>query len=294
MVDAHAHVWVEAQPGHSADMPCLDDEAKARQELTEFYSAGGRTLVDCQPAFTGRNGLRLRQLAVDTGVKIVASTGFHLQKYYPSGHGLFTADENTAAQFFIRELTEGLVETCEETPLPAGQIKAACPARPEDWPRALMAGAAQAALTTGAAVQIHTEKGAGAEAILDFFQKAGLDPHRIVLAHMDKRADFGLHRMLVQAGALVEYDTFSREKYDPEENVWPLIEKMMASGLEDGIALANDLAYKREWHAYGGSPGLESLLTCVLPRLNALGLAEPVIKKILGGNIAHRLARARS
>ena len=240
----------------------------------------------------GRDGNRLRQLSLATKVKIVASTGFHLQKYYRRDHWLFTAELQKVKELFVRELTEGLTECLNESEtVLAGQIKAACPALKQDWPERLMIGAAYAAQITGSAVHVHTEKGSGAEGIVAFFQKAGLDPRRLILAHMDKRIDKKLHKQLIEEGVLLEYDTFSRAKYDPDNRVWPLLFDLLDAGLEDGIAIANDLAYKNEWQAYGGNPGLASLPNIILPRLRVSGIDEEVIEKLTHRNIANRLAR---
>ena len=63
-----------------------------------------------------------------------------------------------------------------------------------------------------------------------------------MLCHIDKRPDVGLHRDLAAAGVLLEYDTFFRPKYDPERNVWPLVERMLADGYAASIAIGTDLA----------------------------------------------------
>ncbi len=296
LTDSHAHVWIESSSANSADLPCLNEFEKAQQELTAFKHAGGSTLIDCQPGGAGRVAQRLKDLSTKTGINIVASTGFHLKKYYPEDFWLFSASLQSAEAFFVKELNESMQETLgKEKPIRAGQIKTACPADPAVWPRGLMKAAAKAAVATGAALHVHTERGAGAIHILEFYAKCGLDPQKLILAHMDKRPDFILHKRLIKAGVLLEYDTFSREKYAPETNVWPLIIKLADAGLlSRGITLANDLAYKAEWQAYGGAPGLTSLPKIILPRLKSIGLGQNTIKKITGENIASRLARSLS
>ena len=68
----------------------------------------------------------------------------------------------------------------------------------------------------GAAIQVHTERGAQMDRIVDMLVGFGIAPDRLVLCHVDKRADFGLHRDLAQRNVLLEYDTFYRDKYQPE------------------------------------------------------------------------------
>jgi phosphotriesterase-related protein len=130
----------------------------------------------------------------------------------------------------------------------------------------------------------------GAEAILRFFVSQGLSAHKLVICHIDKRPDFGLHRELAAEGALLEYDTFFREKYDPERHLWPLLDRMLHSGLWGSLALATDLAEIAMWQVRGG-PGLSALPGVIQLRLRGMGLEARTIQALLGGNINRRLAR---
>jgi phosphotriesterase-related protein len=154
-----------------------------------------------------------------------------------------------------------------------------------------MEAAAQAAAETGAAVEIHTEKGAEAEHIVASMGRFGLEGGRIVLCHVDKRPDFELHRDLAQAGVMLEYDTFYRPKYRPEEGVWPLLERMLAAGCDAQVAIATDMADASMWSRLRGGPGLTGLLTDIKPRLEKLGVQTETIEGLVGINIAGRLAR---
>jgi phosphotriesterase-related protein len=107
---------------------------------------------------------------------------------------------------------------------------------------------------------------------------------------MDKRPDAGLHKELARLGVLLEYDTFQRPKYNPSANVWPLLEKMVAAGCADRVALATDLAEAPLYHHLGGGPGLASLPGEIASQLSQKGFPESVRRQLLGGNIARRLA----
>jgi phosphotriesterase-related protein len=97
---------------------------------------------------------------------------------------------------------------------------------------------------------------------------------RLVLCHMDKRPDRSLHSELAAAGALLDYDTFYRPQYLPDETAWPLIAEMLAAGFERSLALATDIAEAALWKRIGGGAGLPGLLTAILPRLQAAGVTE--------------------
>jgi phosphotriesterase-related protein len=139
-------------------------------------------------------------------------------------------------------------------------------------------------------VQIHTEKRALAEKAVVFFEKRGVNASQMVICHIDKRPDFCIHQELAKFGVLLEYDTFFRPKYQPETNVWPLVEKMVQAGLGGSFCLATDMAEAEMYAAIGGGPGLASLPGAIKSRLQTMGLPEADICKVLGGNIARRLA----
>jgi predicted metal-dependent phosphotriesterase family hydrolase len=292
ITDAHNHVWIEGFKGADPANPVLDQLALIRRELNDYRLAGGSSLLDCQPGGCGRDGRRLLELSRLSGVHIIACTGFHRRKYYPSDSKFWSLTSQSAADLFISELTRGLKETLSgRQPVLAGFIKIALEDSWEKCPLPFLEAAAAAATKTGCVVEIHTEKGALAVEIVDFFIKHAVPADQLVICHIDKHIDFGLHAELARSGALLEYDTFFRPKYDPEINVWPLVDRMAASGLEACVTLATDMAEKEMYLAYGGGPGLASLPLKIKSRLADRGLPESAIQQLVGGSIARRLAR---
>jgi phosphotriesterase-related protein len=292
IVDAHAHAWIAPVPAASPGLPQLADLPAIQAELVDYRQAGGSALVDCQPGGCGRDGRVLAQLSAASGVYLIACTGFHLRKYYPPDAWLWQAGVDRAHTAFVSELSQGLVETPDTAqPVKAGFVKIACEATLEATPAALVEAAAGAALQTGSAVLVHTERGLDAERIVAALASYGLKAGRLILCHMDKRPDPGLHRALAQQGVLLEYDTFYRPRYQPEQNAWPLLERMLAEGLEGQLAIGTDMAYPSFWSRLGGGPGLTGLMTRIIPRLRALGCQPTTIKRLTGANIAGQLAQ---
>ncbi|MCJ7511613.1 MAG: hypothetical protein MUO23_01430 [Anaerolineales bacterium] len=115
-------------------------------------------------------------------------------------------------------------------------------------------------------------------------------PTQLVLCHMEKGPGLALHRELARSGVVLEYDTCFRRKYEPEVDLWPLMEGMASAGLTDYLVCPLGMAELEMWNNFGGSPGLPALLTDVVPRLHDLGLGKSLIQGLVGGNIAHRLA----
>jgi phosphotriesterase-related protein len=263
LADAHDHVWIKPPLGVApeAQYP-LDDYEAIEGELRAFRAAGATTIVDCMPGGAGRDAAMLVRLSQATGLHIAAVTGFHVQKYYPPNHWLWSASAQRATAFFIEELTIGMREVSGS--VPATVIKIGYTGVIEGQSRVLMEAAAEAARWTGAAVLFHTEKGAG--------------------------ADVGLHRELAQAGVLLGYDTFARPRYDPENNVWPLLREMVRDGFSENIAIGLDLAQSSMWR-YNGGPGMMVLVEEIIPRLLKEGIDEKTISNLTAQNIARRLVR---
>lgn len=89
----------------------------------------------------------------------------------------------------------------------------------------------------------------------------------------------------------LEYDTFYRNKYQPEQNVWPLLETMVGAGLGTQVAIATDMAEAAMWAQLGGEPGQVAFMTQILPRLKRIGFDEATIWQLMGENIAGRLGQ---
>jgi 5-phospho-D-xylono-1,4-lactonase len=291
ITDAHNHVWIGPVAGATDGIPVLNQFGLIAKELHDYRQLGGSSLLDCQPGGCGRDGKKLLELSAESGVNIIACTGFHRKKYYPADYWLWNATANQVGDLLQSELEHGLSEILElDKPVRAGFIKIALEATWADCPLAALEGVAIAAQKTGALVEVHTEQGSLAEKVCIYFEQHGVLFKQLVLCHMDKRPDISLHQALANLGILLEYDTFYRPKYSPHTRLWPLIDQMVSAGLADHIALATDMAEAALYHNIGGGPGLASLPGEIQEKLIERGTPEAARKQMLGGNISRRLA----
>ncbi len=291
ITDAHNHLWIAGLSVPAENAPVLDRMDLITQELIDFRQEGGSAQLDCQPGGAGRDGSKLYRLSQATGVRIVGCTGFHLREYYPEESVIWTYSTDQAREYFLSEIKAGMLETrnTPELVLP-GFIKVAVRETLSKSPLHLLEAAVQASQESGLLIEMHTERGADVERVVTRLEDWGLPLDRLVVCHIDKRPDFALHQELAKAGCLLEYDTFFRPKYQPEEHLWPLLLRMIEAGLADSLALATDMADSSLWISYGGQPGLAAFPVQIRERLEEELSNASVPARLLGGNISNRLA----
>lgn len=290
IVDAHAHLWVAPVDGVGADAPRLDDEAAILAELRGFAREGGRMVIDCQPLGAGRDARRLAALSRDSGVAVIASTGFHLPRYHDPSASPWDAEPAALRERLLAELRDGLEDgSGGRLAFRAGAVKAAHPGRLDARTAAMLEAAASAATAAGVLMSIHTERGARVEGLVDCLLDLPMATQDVILCHTDKRPDRGLHRALAEDGFLLEYDTFMRSKYDPARHAWPLLERMLEDGHVDSVAVGLDLADHAQWRYGGDRYGMAAWQRAILPEMRRRGFGEPAVAALTGGNIRARL-----
>ncbi len=285
---SHEHLLIG--PGRSGEINsalCFCDYEKSLQELKTYSMAGGEALVDAQPVGCGRMAEALRVLSVDSGIVIVASTGFHKMMFYPENHWNFTASEDALTELYLCELTLGmhqdpdLVFPTNRILAKAGQIKTAI--EKDEMSRQyekLFSAAARAAVETGAPLMVHVENGCHPETYLDYLLKKGVRPEQLIFCHMDRACeDLGVHKDFAKAGVFLEYDTIAREKYHSDQRELEIFHEMINSGFEDALLFSLDTTRQR-LRSYGGQIGLDYILRSFLEKMKSSGIPQNIIDKI--------------
>lgn len=274
----HEHV-ITHPPASVTDRDlAMESIAAATRELSHFYQAGGRALVEMTPRDYGRDPLALREISAATGVHIICTTGWLKDKFCHSW-----VEERTVealADEMIREITEGIDDTgvCAGVIKAASSLDAITPAEEK-----VFRAAARAHRATGALITTHTEKGTMALEQIELLRSEGVAPERILIGHLDHKPELDYWRAVAQTGANLGIDQIGKEKYLPDSRRIELILAMAAEGYAAQLCLAGDLARASYWPAYGGwgGPGLTYILWRFLPWLRERGLDARQIEQMI-------------
>jgi len=282
-IDSHTHLWIDTDKSLNSGLSKIVDFELIKRGLLDFKQAGGSLLVDCTPHGAGRNANVLYELSRTSGVKIISVTGFHKKQYYLKDSPLWKMGKDQIIEFFLDEIQNGCTEARSIRSMP-GAVKIAFTGILKGQYRILSMAAIEAAKITGLPVLVHTEKGLHTEKLLDFFEENGMDLSRVLLCHMDKNNNTCLHKKLIKRGVYLEYDSFLRPKYDPENNVMPLLKDMVLNGYGKKILIGSDIDTDAMWKDLKKLGGLGVFFKSIEEKLSDLQLKKSDIMPLISLN----------
>ena len=283
----HEHILVaNGIPTQKNPALLADDEEKSLQELTHYRRAGGGTIVDAQPGGCGRMAEALHRLSLASGVHIVASTGFHVRRFYADDSPDITLSEDALCEWFIQEINEGMLNGGMRTTYRAGIIKIAVElqAATDAGMQKRLRAAIGAAAATGCPLLAHFEPGADVFMVLNLLSDARLAPNRLIACHLDRtHRDTPYHLDVASAGVYLEYDSINRLKHVSHEEERGRICAMLSAGHVERMLLSLDTTRER-LSSYGGYMGLDYLLNTYRPMLLAAGADASAIDTMMRSN----------
>ncbi|SHI23949.1 phosphotriesterase-related protein [Sporobacter termitidis DSM 10068] len=173
---------------------------------------GVRTIVDATCNDCGRDPLLLRRIAEETGMNIVASTGYYYEGQGSPAYFKFRASIGDAVseiyEMMVAELTDGI----GKTGVKAGVIKIGSSKDSiTDYEQLLFRAAARAQKETGAVIMTHTEAGTMGPEQADLLLSEGADPSRVIIGHMCGNTDIRYAVDVLKRGVYIALDRFGLE-----------------------------------------------------------------------------------
>ena len=260
----HEHVLVDFVGADKVSRDRYDPDEVFRialPHLERARSLGCKTLVECTPAYIGRDPLLLRRLSEASGLNIVTNTGYYGaadDKFIPPHAYRETADQLAAR--WIKEYDQGIEGTrgIKGSPIRPGLIK------------------------TGLAVATHSGDGTAALEALSLWKEQGAPAWAFIWVHAQNESDTGKHLQAAREGAWVEFDGI-REKSVPRH--LEFVKNMKAHALLDRTLVSQDSGWYHVGDPGGGDyRGYLTLFTRFSPAAREAGLTESDLEMLVVAN----------
>lgn len=256
--------------------------------LRQARAFGCHTLVECTPAYLGRDPELLRRLSDASGMSILSNTGYYgaaKDKHLPP-HAFAETAEQLAARW-IREFERGIDGTAikpafmkigvDEGPLSAVDTK-------------LVVAAALTHRETGRPIASHTSTGTAALEELDLLDRAGVPLSAFIWVHAHNERDNTFHTRAAKRGAWVEFDGISDTSVARHAE---LVRHMKEQGLLGHVLVSHDAGWYRVGEPGGGQfRPYDTLFTTFIPALRSAGFDDAEIRQLLVTNPRRALSGA--
>jgi phosphotriesterase-related protein len=266
------------------DNMLLDDPGLIAQELAEVRRHGGSGIVDLTVVGLGQRVADLPGIARATGLHVIVGCGYYVEQSHPEW--LRRASVDDVREALVAELRTGIGDT-GVIPSLIGEIGTNYPVT--DQERKVLRAAAQAAVETGVAVNVHLSwRGHGALDVIELLLAEGMQPDRMIMSHMDEVIDRGYHLAVAETGVTLEFDTFGTEFYygggvrtPTDTERMEHLRILAENGYAAQLVLGCDVWVKANLRRYGGM-GYEHLLKRIVPTLkSSYGLDDEAIETML-------------
>ena len=225
-------------------------------------------IVDAGHWEMGRDINFLRQVAMKSGVPIVAGGGFYCQPFYPKEISTMSEDQIFSA--LVKQADDDVVGAY-------GEIGSWDEITADE--RKVFRAVGRAHVATNIPIFTHTGiPGKSALEQLDILEDAGVKPDRVVIGHLGNLVDPNVYvqKQICRRGAFVGFD---RQGGNNDAQQVPLVMALIEAGFADHLMFSAD-----------ASSGYAKTVTVFLPKLKAAGASDEVLHHIMVDNPRRFLA----
>lgn len=285
----HEHLSMHYPPGTTEHF--TDDVAMMIEEAKAAKADGIACLVDGGHADMVRNLENLKRISSESGMPIVASGGYYMQRTYPADIATKTADQ--IADELAKEATASRFGAFGEIGQQGGVLT--------DDERKVFAAVAKAQVKTGLPIFTHnaytgvrpTQNPVPKDTAikqLDLLLENGANVSKLAIGHLccldDVKAEIPI--AIAKRGAFVGFDRVTIALVPDAQKVTTIM-AIVEAGHADKILLASDFSNPRGLKKNGGG-GLGQAVTVFAPMLLKAGMSEAMLKSILVDNSRRFLA----
>ncbi|XP_037280256.2 N-acetyltaurine hydrolase isoform X1 [Rhipicephalus microplus] len=271
---------------HGADV----DQA-ILEEMRFLRSNGGGALVENTCRGMGRNIPLMRRVAHETGLHVIAGTGYYVWANY--GSSVLSKNMEQVEREFIVDITEGVDGTDSQCGV-LGELGCSWPLH--EFEVRVRRAAALVQQSTGCPVIIHPGRSPEAPGeIARIFAEAGGKLRHTVMSHLERTfldAD-SLVEFAQSYGSYCEHDLFGLETshYQPAPSFsmpsdaqrLDQLKQLVDEGLTDRIVISHDIHTRHRLMKYGGH-GYSHILLNVIPAMLRRGFSHDTVRVITETN----------
>jgi phosphotriesterase-related protein len=237
-------------------------------EVAKVKAEGITCIVDAGHPDMGRDIEFLRQVAMKSGVAIVAGGGFYSQPFYPKEISTMSEDQ----------IVKALIKQADDDNIGAfGEIGSWDEITADE--RKVFRAVGKAHIETNLPIFTHTGiPGKSALEQLDILEDAGVKPERVVIGHLGNLVDANVyvHKTICRRGAFIGFD---RQGGGNDAQQVPMVMALLDAGFADHLVFSAD-----------ASSGYAKTQTVFVPKLKAAGVSDAVLHHIMVDNPRRFLA----
>lgn len=275
----HEHLHIDLS-GFKNNLDCrLDQYDLICQEMKDLRALGVSNIIEMTNRYMGRNPQFMLDLMRDTGINVVACTGYYQDAFFPEHVAAHSVEQ--LAQEMVDEIVIGI----DGTELKAGIIAEIGSSEGVITPleEKVFIAAARAHIETGRPISTHTSFSTMGVEQLVLLQAHGVDLSRVTVGHCDLKDNLDNILRMIELGAYVQFDTIGKNNYYPDEKRIAMLHAIRDRGLLSHVMLSMDIPRRSHLKANGGN-GYDYLLTTFIPQLRQSGFSQADVDMMLRDN----------
>ncbi|MFJ0491207.1 phosphotriesterase-related protein [Citrobacter werkmanii] len=275
----HEHLHIDLS-GFKNNLDCrLDQYDLICQEMKDLRALGVSNIIEMTNRYMGRNPQFMLDLMRDTGINVMACTGYYQDAFFPEH--VATRSVEQLAQEMIDEIIIGI----DGTELQAGIIAEIGSSEGVITPleEKVFIAAARAHNETGRPISTHTSFSTMGLEQLTLLRTYGVDLSRVTVGHCDLKDNLDNILRMIDLGAYVQFDTIGKNSYYPDEKRIGMLHALRNRGLLNRVMLSMDITRRSHLKANGGN-GYDYLLTTFIPQLRQSGFSQADVDTMLRDN----------
>ena len=275
----HEHLHIDLS-GFKNNLDCrLDQYDLICQEMKDLRALGVSNIIEMTNRYMGRNPQFMLDLMRDTGINVVACTGYYQDAFFPEHVAAHSVEQ--LAQEMVDEIVIGI----DGTELKAGIIAEIGSSEGVITPleEKVFIAAARAHIETGRPISTHTSFSTMGVEQLVLLQAHGVDLSRVTVGHCDLKDNLDNILRMIELGAYVQFDTIGKNNYYPDEKRIAMLHAIRDRGLLCHVWLFKDISRRSHLIVIGGN-GYDYLLTTFIPQLRQSGFSQADVDMMLRDN----------